>query len=64
MDGCNYSREIKKRSVIKKWLQMFPGLNILLDTGRKLNVHRTFRIREGRLLSVLCTLNLRAVSMG
>ena len=31
----------------------------LLDTGRKLNVHKTFRRRPGRLLNVLCTFNLR-----
>ena len=35
-----------------------------VDTGRKLNVHNTFRRRPGRLLNVLCTLNLRPVSMG
>ena len=34
------------------------------DTGRKLNVHKTFRKRPGRLLNVLCTLNLRPVSTG
>ena len=34
------------------------------DTGRKLNVHKTFRRRLGRLLKVLCTLNLRPVSTG
>ena len=33
-----------------------------LDTGRKLNLHKTFRRRPGRLLNVLCTLNLRPVS--
>ena len=32
------------------------------DTGRKLNVHKTFRRRPGRLLNVLCTLNLHPVS--
>ena len=32
-----------------------------LDTGRKLNVHKTFRIRPGRLLNVLGTFNLRPV---
>ena len=31
------------------------------DTGRKLNVHKTFRRRPGRLLNVLCTFNLRPV---
>ena len=32
------------------------------DTGRKLNVHKTFRRRPGCLLNVLCTFNLRPVS--
>ena len=32
------------------------------DTGRKLNVHKTFRRRPGRLLNVLCMFNLRLVS--
>ena len=35
-----------------------------VDTGRKLNVHKTFRKRPGRLLNVLCTFNLRPVSTG
>ena len=34
------------------------------DTGRKLNVHKTFRRRPGRLLNDLCTFNLRPVSAG
>ena len=33
-------------------------------TGRKLNVHKAFRRRPGRLLNVLCTFNLRPVSTG
>ena len=33
-----------------------------LDTGRKLNVHKTFRRRPRRFLNVLCTFNLRPVS--
>ena len=37
---------------------------IPIDTGRKLNVHKTFRRRPGRLLNVLCTFNLRSVSTG
>ena len=37
---------------------------IPVDTGRKLNVHKTFRRRPGRLLNVLCTFNLRPVSTG
>ena len=35
-----------------------------VDTGRKLNVHKTFRRRPGRLLNVLFTFNLRPVSTG
>ena len=35
-----------------------------VDTGRKLNAHKTFRRRSGRLLNVLCTFNLRPVSTG
>ena len=35
-----------------------------VDTGSKLNVHKTFRGRPGRLLNVLCTFNLRLVSTG
>ena len=35
-----------------------------VDTGRKLNVHKTFRRRPGILLKVLCTLNFRPVSTG
>ena len=34
-----------------------------VDTGRKLNVHKRFRKRPGRLLNVLCTFNLRPVSI-
>ena len=33
-----------------------------IDTVRKLNVHKTFRRRPGRLLNVLCRFNLRPVS--
>ena len=35
-----------------------------VDTGRKLNVYKTFRGRTGGLLNVLCTFNLRPVSTG
>ena len=34
------------------------------DTGYKLNVHKAFSRRPGRLLNVLCTFNLRRVSTG
>ena len=33
------------------------------DAGPKLNVHKTFRRCPGRLLNILCTLNLRPLSM-
>ena len=35
-----------------------------VDTENKLNVHKTFRRRPGRLLNVLCTFKLRRVSTG
>ena len=38
--------------------------NCLVDTGRKFNVHKTFRRRPGHLLNILCTFNLRPVSTG
>ena len=36
-------------------------VNFPVDTGRKLNVHKMFRRRPGRLLDVLCTFNLHPV---
>ena len=39
-------------------------LNSPIDTGRKLNVDKTFRRRPGRLLNMLSTFNLRPVSTG
>ena len=35
-----------------------------VDTGRKLNVHKTLRRRPGRLLNILCAFHLRPVSVG
>ena len=43
-------------------LQNIKGTPV--DTGRKMNVHKTFRRRPGRLLKVLCTFILRPVSTG
>ena len=40
------------------------GTTYPVGTGRKLNVHKTFRRRPGRLLNVLCTLNLHPVLTG
>ena len=48
----------KKKSTEKE------ATHISVYTGRKLNVHKTFRRRPGRLLNVLCTFNLRPVSTG
>ena len=39
-------------------------IRIPVYTGRKLNVHKTFRRRPGHLLNFLCTFSLRPVSMG
>ena len=39
-------------------------LDFPVGTGRKLNVHKTFRRCPGRLLNVLYTFNLRPVSTG
>ena len=41
-------------------LWLCAGLPV--DTGRKLNVHKTFKRRPRRLLNVFCTFNLRPVS--
>ena len=35
-----------------------------VDTGRKLNVHKTLRRRPGHLLNVLCTLNITSYAYG
>ena len=48
-----------KDSEIKKAKKCSP-----VDTGRKLNVHKMFRRRPGRLLKVLCMFNLRPVPTG
>ena len=42
----------------------FSFLSTPLDTGRKLNVHKTFRRRPGHLLNVLCPFSLDPVPMG
>ena len=42
----------------------YETIKYLVDKGRKLNWHKTFRRRPGRLLNALCTFNLRSVSTG
>ena len=49
---------------IKTLAEVLIGLLNPVDTGRKLNVHKTFNLRLGRLLNVLCTFNLRPASTG
>ena len=49
---------------IDKQFTKFLSTTDPVDTGHKLNVHRTFRKRPGRLLNVLYTFNLRPLSMG
>ena len=41
-----------------------PRKHGIVDTGRKLNVHKTSIRRLGRLANILCTFNLRPVSTG
>ena len=43
---------------------IFGKFNYPVDTGRQLNIRKTFRRRPGRLLNILCTFNLRPVSAG
>ena len=43
-------------------MQQMALVNFPVDTGRKLNVHKMFRRRPGRLLNVLYTFNLRVAS--
>ena len=42
----------------------YETIKYLVDKGRKLNWHKTFRRRPGRLLNALCTFSLRSVSTG
>ena len=61
-----------KSCILDVWLDVWCASNLRVfmkllgafpkDTGRKLNVHKTFRRRRGRLLDVLCTFHLRSVS--
>ena len=53
-----------KLNIIRIYYCMVPRAICPLVTGRKLNVHNTFRRRPGRLLNVLCTFDLRSVSTG
>ena len=50
--------------VAEEYLESCQVSKIPVDTGRKLNVYKTFRRCPGRLLNVLCTFTLRPVSTG
>ena len=54
---CNCRNKTENKSIRSKTQDP-------VDKRRKLNVHKTFRRRSGRLLNVLCTFNLRPVSTG
>ena len=47
-----------------EWVNPWKSKNYPVDTGHKLNVHKTFRRRPGRLLNVICTFSLGPVSTG
>ena len=55
----NCSNRISLYPFIKIWLESLPSI---LDTGRKLNIHKKIRRHSKRLLNVLCTLNVQFLS--
>ena len=66
-DGCKIlssNGSVSLNFGIFTFLLRWGAMNLKypVNTGRKLNVHKTFMRCPGRLLSVLCTLNLRLVS--
>ena len=58
------SIETRSTVIAHLFLRSDQDNNNSVDTGHKLNVHKTFRRRPGRLLNVLCTFNLGPVSTG
>ena len=52
------------RNLNEHYCYLNSTTSVPVGTGRKLNAHKTFRRRPGRLLNVLCTFNLRPVSTG
>ena len=59
-----YSPNIVQSNITEILTKGSTLANILLDTGRKWNVHKTFRRCLGRLHNVLFTFNLPPVSTG
>ena len=61
MTYCNWSFTQVEYKNLCLWDCSYTFLLFPVDTGRKRNVHKTFRRRPGCLLNVLCTFNLRHV---
>ena len=59
-EACNCTKGKTSPWVFFIFLKLFNPE----DTGRKLNVFKTFRRSPGRLLNVLCTFNLGPVYTG
>ena len=53
-----------KNLIFRFWNNFTKHINFPADTERKLNVHKTFRRRLGRLLNVLCAFNFSSKSKG
>ena len=60
LHGSSWKNQGKCNKTLLNWNK----LSYPVDTGRKLNVHKAFRRRPGRLLNVLCMFNLHPVSTG
>ena len=56
--------QYKDRTVLFLYINNDQSKTIPVDTEHKLNVHKTFRRRPGRLLNVSFTFNLGPVSTG
>ena len=54
----------KTFNIVSNIIFAYTSQHFPVDTGRKLNVYKTFRRRPGRLLNVLYTFKLRLVSAG
>ena len=62
IECCDYTSMTWMQNVYYVKIHLWSTYPV--DTGRKLNVHKTFRRRPGRVLNVICTFNLRPVSTG
>ena len=64
VNSFEYSLFLQESVKLDPRLAVLKGFMIPVDTGRKLNVHKTSRRSHGRPLNVLCTFHLRPVSAG